>query len=69
MPINLTEFQLMIALNSPAKIALRRAVAFASKGLALDAFVCRFYVDVIEPYVSLYCSVLVLLAGCSYVSQ
>jgi hypothetical protein len=52
-PINLTEFQLMVVLNSLAKIALRRDIAFASKGLALDAFVCRFHVDIIEPYVSL----------------
>jgi len=68
-PINLTEFQLMIVLNSPAKIALRRAVAFASEGLFLDALICRLYVDIIEPYISPYCPVLVVLAGCSYVSQ
>jgi hypothetical protein len=29
----------------------------------LDVFVCRFHVDVIEPYVSPYCSVLMVLLG------
>ena len=59
----------MVVLNSPAKIALRRAIALTSKGLALDVFVCRFHVDVAEPYVSPYCLVLMVLAGCSSVSQ
>jgi hypothetical protein len=31
-PINFTEFQLIFVLNSPAKIALRRAIALASGG-------------------------------------
>jgi hypothetical protein len=30
----------------------------------LDAFVCRFYVDDVETYVSPYCPVLRVLAGC-----
>jgi hypothetical protein len=35
MTINLTKFQLMVVLNSPAKIAFRRAIVLTSKGLAL----------------------------------
>jgi hypothetical protein len=59
----------MVVLNSPAKIALRRAIALTREGLALDTFVCRFYVDIIEPYVSPYCPVLMVLVGCLSVSQ
>jgi hypothetical protein len=59
----------MVVLNSPAKIALRRAIALTSEGLALDAFICRFYVEVVEPYVSSYCPVLVVLARFLSVSQ
>ena len=69
MTINLTKFQLMVVLYSPSKIALRRAIALTSEGLALDAFICRFYVNVVEPYISPYCPVLMVLAGCSSVSQ
>ena len=54
----------MIVLYSPVKIALRRAIALTSEGLALDVFICRFYVDVVEPYVSPYCPVLMVLARC-----
>jgi hypothetical protein len=59
----------MVVLNSPAKIALRRAIALTSEGLALDAFICRLYVEVVEPYVSSYCPVLVVLARFLSVSQ
>jgi uncharacterized membrane protein YidH (DUF202 family) len=59
----------MVVLNSPAEIALRRAIALTSEGLALDTFVCRFHIDAIKPYVSPYCPVLVVLARFSSVSQ
>ena len=54
----------MIVLYSPVKVALRRAIALTSKGLALDTFICRFHIDLLEPYVSPYCPVLRVLAGC-----
>jgi len=44
MAINLTKFQLMVVLISPAKVAFRRAIALTSEGLALNAFACRFHV-------------------------
>ncbi len=53
----------MVVLNSPEKIAVMRAIAFTSEGLALDAFICRFHIDVVEPYISPYCPVLVVLSG------
>jgi hypothetical protein len=34
MLIMYTNFQLMVVFNSPAKVAFRRAIALASKGLA-----------------------------------
>jgi hypothetical protein len=69
MAINLTKFQLMVVLISPAKVAFRRAIALTSEGLALNAFACRFHVGIVKPYVSSYCLVLVVLAGFSSVSQ
>jgi hypothetical protein len=59
----------MVVLNSPAKIALRKGYCINLRGLALEAFVCRFYVDIVEPYVSPYCPLLLVLARCSCVSQ
>ena len=61
----------MVVLNSPAKVAFRRAIAVTSEGLALALARsrCRFYVGIIEPYVSSYCLVLVVLAGFSSVFQ
>jgi hypothetical protein len=59
----------MVVLNSPAKIALRRAIALTSEGLALDAFICRFYVEVVELYISSYCPVQMVPARRSSVSQ
>jgi hypothetical protein len=35
----------------------------------MDAFVCRFHIDVVKPYVSPFCPVLVVLAGFSSFSQ
>jgi hypothetical protein len=63
------KFQLLTAFNSPAKVASRRAIEVASQGLAEKRLLCRFYVGVVEPYVSWYCPVLVVLAGFSSVSQ
>ena len=69
MLINLTNFQLMVAFNSPAKVAFRRAIAVASEGLVSAHLLCRFYVGVIEPYASSDCLVLVVLSGFSSISQ
>jgi hypothetical protein len=63
--IILVKIRLIIVPNSPAKIALRKGYCIAWRGLALDAFVCRFYINDVEPYVSPYCPVLWVLAGYS----
>jgi len=61
--IILVKIQLIIVPNSPAMIALRKGYCIAKLGLALAAFICRFYIDNVEPYVSPHCPVLSVLAG------